>query len=49
VFAVKQAEFFHRAIAGSVLSILPDSGHVPHEEQPEATLEILKRFLSSLH
>lgn len=48
VFAVEQAEFFHNAIAGSVVSVLPESGHVPHEEQPEATLEILQRFLSSL-
>jgi pimeloyl-ACP methyl ester carboxylesterase len=48
VFPVEQAAFFHRAIAGSVVSVLQESGHVPHEEQPEATLEILRRFLSSL-
>ena len=47
VFAVSQAAFFHQAISHSVVEVLPDSGHVPHEEQPEATLEVLQRFLSS--
>lgn len=41
------AERFHRDIAGSTLVILDDLGHVPHEEDPVRTLEVVKTFLAA--
>lgn len=37
---------FGRDIAGSRVEIFPTLGHVPHEEDPAATLTALRRFLS---
>lgn len=39
------AERFHAAIAGSRLVVLPGIGHVAQEEDPEATVAALERFL----
>ncbi len=39
------AERFHRDIAGSQLVIFPTLGHVPQEEDPEATVEAVESFL----
>ena len=36
---------FHQDIAGSELTIFSQLGHVPHEEDPAATVERLKTFL----
>jgi pimeloyl-ACP methyl ester carboxylesterase len=44
---VGDAERFHQDIAGSQLVVFPDLGHVPHEEDPEATLSAARRFLES--
>jgi len=46
VFPCRDAQFFHDAIADSVLSTLPASGHVPQEEEPGPTATILKSFLA---
>lgn len=40
------AEEFHRMIPGSQLKVYPDLGHLPHEEDPAATLPELQRFLA---
>jgi pimeloyl-ACP methyl ester carboxylesterase len=37
---------FHADIAGSELTIFPDLGHIPHEEDPEATTATAQRFLA---
>jgi pimeloyl-ACP methyl ester carboxylesterase len=42
------AERFHREIKGSELVIFDALGHVPHEEDPEATVAAFARFLSRL-
>jgi pimeloyl-ACP methyl ester carboxylesterase len=39
------AERFHRDIAGSVLERFDTLGHVPHEEDPAATVAPVKAFL----
>jgi pimeloyl-ACP methyl ester carboxylesterase len=36
----------HGAIPDSQLVILPDTGHIPQEERPEATLAAIKAFIS---
>jgi pimeloyl-ACP methyl ester carboxylesterase len=41
------AERFHRDIKGSTLSIFPDLGHVPHEEDPTATVGAVRDFLDA--
>jgi pimeloyl-ACP methyl ester carboxylesterase len=42
------AERFHRDIKGSELVIFDALGHVPHEEDPLATVAAFARFLSRL-
>jgi pimeloyl-ACP methyl ester carboxylesterase len=37
---------FNQDIAGSQLQVFEGLGHVPHEEDPEATVQAVKRFLS---
>ena len=39
------AQRFQQAIAGSELLVFEGLGHVPHEENPEATVQAVKRFL----
>ena len=41
------AERFHRDIAGSELVMFPGLGHVPHEEDPAATVAAFLSFLDS--
>lgn len=36
---------FHRDIAGSRLVTFPELGHVPHEEDPQATVAAVREFL----
>ncbi len=42
---VENAELFHQDIAGSQIKIFEDLGHVPHEEDPIATVAVVKTFL----
>lgn len=42
---VENAALFHRDIANSQLKIFDDLGHVPHEEDPVATVKVAKKFL----
>ena len=39
------AKEFERAIAGSRLVVFPELGHVPHEEDPAATVAVVREFL----
>jgi len=39
------AQSFTRDIAGSRLVVFPALGHVPHEEDPDATVSVVKEFL----
>jgi pimeloyl-ACP methyl ester carboxylesterase len=41
-------EQFHRDIPGSRLVVFPGLGHVPHEEDPAATVATVRRFLDDL-
>ncbi len=41
-------ERFHADIVGSELTVFPESGHIPHEEDPEATAARAKTFLAAL-
>lgn len=43
---VENAELFHRDIPNSYLKIFDDLGHVPHEEDPLATVAVVKDFLA---
>lgn len=36
---------FQKDISGSELQVFEGLGHVPHEEDPEATVQAVKRFL----
>jgi pimeloyl-ACP methyl ester carboxylesterase len=45
VIPIANAHRLKEAIAGSRLDVIPASGHVPHEEYPEATLAAIFRFL----
>jgi pimeloyl-ACP methyl ester carboxylesterase len=45
----EHSQSFQRDIAGSQLQIFEGLGHVPHEEDPEATVQAVKRFLSLPH
>jgi len=40
-------ELFHRDIAGSRLVVFPELGHVPHEEDPVATVAAVRDFLAT--
>jgi len=42
----EHGELFHRDIAGSRLVVFPELGHVPHEEDPAATVAIVRSFLA---
>ena len=39
---------FEQDIAGSRLQIFPELGHVPHEEDPVATVDVARRFLEEV-
>lgn len=41
-------ERFHRDIPGSRLVVFPGLGHVPHEEDPAATVSAVRRFLTEI-
>ena len=43
---VENAALFHRDIANSQLKIFDNLGHVPHEEDPIATVAVVKQFLA---
>jgi pimeloyl-ACP methyl ester carboxylesterase len=43
----EHGERFHRDIAGSRLVVFPELGHVPHEEDPAATVAVLQEFLAA--
>lgn len=40
------AQWYARDIAGSQLVVFGDLGHVPHEEDPQRTLAVLRKFLA---
>jgi len=42
---VENAALFHRDIRNSQLVVFDDLGHVPHEENPIATVDVVKQFL----
>jgi pimeloyl-ACP methyl ester carboxylesterase len=41
----EHGERFHRDIASSRLVVFPELGHVPHEEDPVATVAVVRTFL----
>lgn len=43
-----QGDRFHAEIAGSELALFEDLGHVPQEEDPARTVEVVKAFLARL-
>jgi pimeloyl-ACP methyl ester carboxylesterase len=43
-----QIEAIHRRISQATTRILPDCGHSPHRDQPEATLKAICEFVSQL-
>ncbi|MES2324937.1 MAG: alpha/beta fold hydrolase [Pseudomonadota bacterium] len=45
---VEFAHRFKQDIPRSTLSILPDTGHIPHEERPQETLSIIKLFVGEI-
>lgn len=45
VIPIANAHKLHDAIANPRLEVIPASGHVPHEEYPDATLDAIFRFL----
>ncbi len=47
VIPVKHARAAHAVLPGSRLEIFPDSGHVPHEDDPDLFAEVLADFIES--
>lgn len=45
---VGPARLMSRAIPGSYMDVIPDSGHLPNVEEPEIFNAVLRRFLSAL-
>ena len=45
VIPLAYARRFHEDIRQSRLSVIADTGHVPHEERPERTLAVLRDFI----
>ena len=45
----RRSEDLHRAIAGSELRILPETGHMIPIEQPDATTELIGDFVARLY
>lgn len=45
LYPVEHGEYFKQNIADSTLTIIEDTGHLPHIEKPEETLEIVKSYL----
>lgn len=43
----EHGELFHRDIAGSRIVVFPELGHVPHEEDPDATVAVVRDFLAA--
>jgi len=43
----EHGELFRRDISGSRLVVFPELGHVPHEEDPAATVAIVRDFLAA--
>jgi len=48
VIPVKNGHRFEKDIPGSQFKLLPQTGHLPHEERPKETFTIMDRFLRSL-
>jgi pimeloyl-ACP methyl ester carboxylesterase len=46
VLPASNADHFHRQIRGSSLHVLPESGHLPHEESPEHVNRLIGKFLT---
>jgi len=38
----------HREIRGSAIALIPEVGHMPHEERPQQVLAVLEPFLATL-
>ncbi len=47
VIPVKHARAAHELLPGSRLEIFPESGHVPHEDDPERFAEVLADFIAT--
>ena len=47
VVPVKQTERLARELPNASLTVIPDCGHIPQEEQPEALFDILMRFIET--
>ena len=47
VIPVKHARAAHEVMVGSRLEIFPDSGHVPHEDEPDRFAEVLSDFIET--
>ena len=48
VIPVAKAHQLHRDIPASLLDVIPGSGHVPHEEHPDATAAVILKFMRRL-
>jgi pimeloyl-ACP methyl ester carboxylesterase len=45
IVPLANGERLHAAIGGSVFVVVPDAGHVPHEEAPDAVRQAIRAFL----
>jgi pimeloyl-ACP methyl ester carboxylesterase len=45
ILPVRHARLFARDITGSRVEIIPDAGHVPHEERPDAVNRLIVDFI----
>jgi len=48
VIPFDHARRFHTDIAGSELRVLEDTGHVPHEERPDAVADLISAFVKRI-
>ena len=45
IIPLRVGQLLHTALPNSTLEVIENCGHVPQEEKPEETIEIIKRFL----
>lgn len=48
VIPLEHAKRFHALIKNSELVVLPNTGHIPHEERPQMVIELIRKFIGQI-
>lgn len=46
VFPLRVGELLHEVLPNSTLEVIDECGHIPQEEKPDETIQLIRRFLS---